>query len=113
MKRGSNKYPKKAAKKGGVGEDQPSPKLEMMGGIQMVENECDNERSWGRGYEALGQGEGVQEWWLGVQGESDSPLYATTSKGIGNSWGVFWGVVGTRGACEYLGEGTNWVKNSK
>jgi hypothetical protein len=32
--------PKKWSKKAGDGEDQPSPKLEMMGGIKMVGDEC-------------------------------------------------------------------------
>jgi hypothetical protein len=35
-----SKYPKKAVKKVWKGEDQASPKMEMMGGIQMVGNEC-------------------------------------------------------------------------
>ena len=61
IKQGSNKYPKKAAKKGGVGEDHPSPKLEMMGGIQMVENECDSVREAGGGVMKLwGKGQGCR-----------------------------------------------------
>jgi len=36
IKQGSSKYPKKAVKRGGEGEDQPSPKLDMMGSLQMV-----------------------------------------------------------------------------
>jgi hypothetical protein len=40
IKQGGSKYPKKAVKRGGEGEDQPSPRLEAMGSVQMVWDKC-------------------------------------------------------------------------
>jgi hypothetical protein len=105
VKQGSSKYPQKSGQKGREGEDQPSPKLEVMGSVQMVGDKCGGVYGAGGGVMMLWErGKGCRSGGLGGRRQSDSPLSATTSRGMGNTRGVFWGVKGTWGACRCLGE---------
>ena len=60
IKQGDSKYPKKAVKKGEEGKGQPSPRLHMMGSLQMVGDGCGGVNGvgkwvvklWGRGEDA-------------------------------------------------------------
>src|SRR5580693_4444185 len=117
VKQGSSKYPKKSGQKGREGEDQPSPKLEVMGSVQMVGDKCGGVYGAGGGVVMLwergkggvwggggGGGKGGGTGGLGGRRQSDSPLSATTSRGTDNTRGVFWGVKGTWGACRCLGK---------
>ena len=90
IKQGGSKYPQKAVKRGGEGEDQPSPRLEVMGSVQMVGYKC------GGAHEARGgvvtlweKGKGCRSGGWRGRGQSDSPLSATTSRSMGNTRGVF------------------------
>ena len=105
VKQGSSKYPKKSGQKGREGEDQPSPKLEVMGSVQMVGDKCGGVYGAGGGVMTLWErGKGGRSGGLGGRRQSDSPLSATTSRGTGNTRGVFWGVKGTWEACRCLGK---------
>ena len=80
----------------------------------MVGDECGGVNGgWGVVVELWGKWEGCRSGAWRCRGECDSPLPATTSRGIGNTRGAFFGVVDTWGACECLAQGINWVKNSK
>jgi hypothetical protein len=114
IKQGSNKYPQKSGQKRRGEEDQPSPKLEVLGSVQMVGYKCGGVHGAGGGVVMLWEEDkGCRSGGWGGRGQSDSPLSATTSRGMGNTRGVFLGVKGTWGACRCLGKWIDWVKKSK
>jgi hypothetical protein len=90
IKKGGSKYPQKSGQKGREGEDQPSPKLEVMGGIQMEGNRCGGVHGAGGGAVTLWEkGKGGRSGGWGWEGQSDSPLSATAPRGKSDARGVF------------------------
>jgi hypothetical protein len=90
IKKGSSKYPQKSGQKGREGEDQPSPKLEVMGSIQIVGDRCGGVHRAGGGVVMLWEkGKGGRSGGWGGRGQSDSPLSATAPRGKSDARGVF------------------------
>jgi hypothetical protein len=104
VKQGSSKYPQKSSQKKREGEDQLSPKLEVMGSVQMVGDKCGG--VYGAGGEVMmlwERGKGCRSGGLEAGGRITHYCLPQHPK----TWatqGVFWNVKGTWEACRCLGK---------